>query len=55
VAHTAQLAGPGAEVKTAQELARHSDPRITLAVYAKARTERLADAAELVGRSVLAG
>jgi integrase len=55
VAYSTHLVESGADVKTVQELARHSDPRITLAVYAKARKERLANAAELVGRAVLAG
>ncbi|MCY3018565.1 MAG: hypothetical protein NTW87_05985 [Planctomycetota bacterium] len=39
---------------TVQELARHSDPRIALALSAKVRHERLAAAAEAVGRAVLA-
>ena len=54
VAYITHLVESGADVKTIQELARHSDPRITLAIYAKARKERLANAAELVGRAVLA-
>jgi len=53
VAYITHLIETGADVKTVQTLARHSDPRITLAVYAKARPERLADAAEAVGKAVL--
>jgi site-specific recombinase XerD len=45
VAYITHLVESGADVKTVQELARHSDPRITLAIYAKARRERLAEAA----------
>lgn len=54
VAYITHLIETGADVKTVQTLARHSDPRITLAVYAKARPERLADAAEAIGKAMLA-
>jgi len=54
VAYITHLIETGADVKTVQTLARHSDPRITLAVYAKARPARLAEAAEAVGKAVLA-
>ncbi len=42
----------GASVKEAQELARHSDPRITMNVYAKAKNQRLADVVDKVADQV---
>jgi len=39
----------GADIKTAQTLMRHSTPTLTLNRYAKARRERLVDAAAKVG------
>lgn len=38
----------GADIKTVQLLARHANPSLTLAVYAKSSDERLADAANLL-------
>ena len=55
VAYISHLVESGADVKVVQTLARHSDPRITLAVYAKVRPERLVNAVEAFGKSVLAG
>lgn len=43
----------GADIKTAQTLARHSTPQLTLNVYAKVRPERLVDATEKVGETLL--
>jgi len=40
------LAAAGVGPKELQELARHSDPRLTLGVYAHARPARLAAAVE---------
>ena len=42
----------GADVKTAQELARHSTPAMTMNVYAKTRQNRLTATAEQVGAAV---
>ena len=53
VAYITHLIETGADVKTVQTLARHSDPRITLAVYAKTRPERLAEAAAAIGKTLL--
>jgi len=53
VAYITHLIETGADVKTVQMLARHSDPRITLAIYAKARPERLLAAAEAVAKAIL--
>jgi len=36
------VAQPGVDLKTAQTLARHSDPKLTMNVYAQARPEKLA-------------
>lgn len=43
----------GADVKTAQSLARHKTPDLTLNVYARSRDERLTEVAEAVGKAVL--
>lgn len=53
VAYITHLIDAGSDVKTVQTLARHSDPRITLMVYAKARPEKLAEAAQNVGNALL--
>src|SRR5262249_44495790 len=42
----AMLDKAGVSVKEAMQLARHSDPRLTLAVYGKARLHDLAGAVE---------
>ena len=39
----------GANVKTAQELARHSTPDMTMNVYGRARDEKMREAVESVG------
>jgi len=54
VAYITHLIEGGSDVKTVQTLARHSDPRITLMIYAKARPEKLAAAAETIGNTLLA-
>ena len=43
----------GAQVKEAQELARHSTPHLTMNVYGRAREERLAALTEAVGDAIL--
>ena len=43
----------GANAKEAQTLMRHSDPRLTMNVYAKTRPGRLNELAERVGEVVL--
>ncbi len=40
VAYTNLLFKTGADVKTAQDLARHSDPRLTMNIYGRADEER---------------
>jgi len=46
LAHITRLVRSGADVKTVEELARHSDLRITMAIYAEAGDKRLADVVE---------
>ena len=53
--YISHLVESGADVKVVQTLARHSDPRITLTVHAKVHPERLVNAVEAFGKSVLAG
>ena len=53
VAYITLLLEGGADVKTAQALARHCDPRITVNVYARSRRETLAKATEALGEEVL--
>ncbi len=48
-AYTTLLVESEATLKEAQSLARHSDPRLTMNVYAKARTDRLQEVAQTVG------
>lgn len=43
----------GVDVKTAQSRLGHSDPRMTLAVYAQATTDAVRRAAERVGEYFL--
>ena len=43
----------GASVKEAQSLARHSDPRLTLNIYAKDDDQQIADITEAVGDFVM--
>jgi len=49
LAHITRLVESGADVRTVEELARHSDPRITMAIYAAAGEKRLADLGERRG------
>jgi len=53
VAYVTFLLESGADVKTVQTLARHSNPSLTLNTYGRARADRLAAAAELIGNAVL--
>ncbi len=55
VAYTTLVVNAGANVKEAQSLLRHSDPRITMKTYARTQDVRLARVAESVGRMVLGG
>jgi len=49
VAYVSYVLESGASVKEAQTLARHSDPRLTLNVYAKASNKRLSELSEGIG------
>jgi integrase len=49
-ANATALVLDGVDLKTAQTRLGHSDPRLTLAVYAQATTEADKDAAERLGR-----
>lgn len=53
VAYTTFVIESGADIKTAQTLARHSTPDLTLNVYARARSEKLVEVAEAVGKAIL--
>ena len=55
VAYVTFILEAGATVKEGQTLARHATPDLTMNVYARARNERLAELAEKVGQTVLAG
>ena len=44
--------GIGASAKEAQELAMHSKPSLTFNTYGRARTERLAEIAEVIGKTL---
>ncbi len=46
------LVDTGADVKTVQALARHSDPRLTMNVYARAKKSKLAHAVDAVGKMI---
>ena len=52
-AYTTLAIEAGANVKEAQELARHSTPDLTMNVHGRARLGRLQELAESVGRTVL--
>lgn len=52
VAYITYVIEAGADIKTAQTLARHSSPHLTLSIYARTRPERLRSVAELVGNVV---
>lgn len=49
VAYITFVVESGADIKSAQTLARHSTPALTLNIYARARQERLAEITESVG------
>ncbi len=49
VTHITLVIEVGANVKEAQTLARHSDPRLTMNIYARASNKRLAEITEAVG------
>ena len=53
VAYINMVIESGVTVKEAQELARHSTPQLTMNVYGRARPERLTEAVEKVGETVL--
>jgi len=52
VAYITFVIESGADVKTAQTLARHSNAMLTMNVYAKARKERLVDVTEKLGDTI---
>jgi len=49
VAYITHVIESGADIKTAQTLARHSSPQLTLNIYTKARPERLRSTVEQLG------
>ena len=49
VAYITHVIESGADIKTAQTLARHCSPQLTLSIYAKARPERLRATVEAIG------
>ena len=53
VAYTNLVLDSGASVREAQELLRHSTPQLTMNVYGRARSDRLYEVAEQVGKVVL--
>ena len=53
VAYINMVIESGVTVKEAQELARHSSPILTMNVYGRARPERLTQAVEKVGQTIL--
>jgi integrase len=53
VAYVSFVLETGADLKTAQSLARHMTPELTMNVYAKVRGSHLTQVAEAVGRLVL--
>jgi integrase len=55
VTYTTLVIEAGATVKEAQTLLRHSNPQLTMNIYARTREGRLADVTENVGRVVMAG
>ena len=55
VAYVTFILEAGATVKEGQTLARHATPDLTMNVYARARSERLAVLAEEVRETVLSG
>ena len=55
VAYVSFVIEAGATVKEAQSMARHSNPDLTLNVYARAKEERLSELAEKVGDMAFSG
>ncbi len=53
VAYINLIIGTGADVKTAQTLARHSTPTMTMNVYGRAVDERMAKAVETLGDMIM--
>ena len=53
VAYTTFLFDCGTDAKTAQSLARHSTPSLTMNTYARARSDRLSEAVEAVGNAIM--
>jgi len=53
VTHITLVIEAGATIKEAQTLARHSDPRLTLNIYARASNKRLAELTEAVNGVLL--
>ena len=53
VAFVSFVVETGADLKTAQSLARHTTPELTMNVYTKVRGTRLSEVAEAVGRIIL--
>lgn len=53
VAFVSFVVETGTDLKTAQSLARHTNPELTMNVYARVRGTRLSEVAEAVGRIIL--
>ncbi len=53
VTYTSAVLAEGTDIKTAQTLARHATPNLTLNTYGRAREQRLAEVAERVGKHFL--
>ena len=53
VAYVTLLLESGIDAKTAQTLARHSNLALTMETYGRARQDKLAAAAEVIGRAIL--
>ena len=49
VAYITHIIEAGADIKTAQTLARHCSPQLTIGIYAKARPEKMRAMVEAVG------
>jgi integrase len=52
VAYVTHVVESGADIKTAQTLARHCSPQLTLGIYAKARPERMRNTVEAIGHII---
>ncbi|MHC4661133.1 MAG: tyrosine-type recombinase/integrase, partial [Planctomycetota bacterium] len=53
VAYISFVVETGTDLKTAQSMARHADPNITMNIYARKRHNRLTAVAEAVGKPIL--